>query len=78
VDDSFDLGLICATREEFDFCRELTTFAQHKSADFYYYVFELPGSERRGAAVPLFNMGLVAAAQSATSFLSRTCRYSPS
>ncbi|MFJ6728582.1 hypothetical protein ACIQPQ_27165 [Streptomyces sp. NPDC091281] len=71
MDETFDLGLICATREEFDHCRELAAFTQIRSEGAYLYTFELPGSGRRGVAVPLFDMGLVPATQAATSFLGR-------
>lgn len=72
MDKRFDLGLVIATSDEFDFARELIPFGESiKDGIDYFYAFRVPGTDRRGIAVVLFEMGIGAAVGATTSFLSR-------
>lgn len=68
----YDLGLIIPLREEFDCARQVFAFGpQQREEGSYLYPFSVPGSELRGIAVVLYDMGAAISGVTAAGLLSR-------
>jgi nucleoside phosphorylase len=72
VKEAFDLGLIIPLREEFDCARQVFRFGpQLREQGSYLYPFTVPGSDLRGVAVVLHDMGAAVSGVTAADLLSR-------
>ncbi|HEY3902548.1 MAG TPA: tetratricopeptide repeat protein [Streptosporangiaceae bacterium] len=72
MSDAYDLGLIIPLREEFDCAREILDFDRAILDDGrYLHPFTVPGSELRGIAVVLYDMGLTGSAVATSRLLDR-------
>lgn len=68
----YDVGLIIPLREEFDCARQVFAFGpQQREEGSYLYPFSVPGSELRGIAVVLYDMGAAISGVTAAGLLSR-------
>ena len=68
----YDLGLIIPLREEFDCARQVFAFGPQQREDgSYLYPFSVPGSDLRGIAVVLYDMGAAISAVTTAGLLSR-------
>jgi nucleoside phosphorylase len=68
----YDLGLIIPLREEFDCARRVFAFGPQQREDgSYLYPFSVPGSDLRGIAVVLYDMGAAISGVTAAGLLSR-------